>query len=221
MGTHAASKSITPDYENLDIVGNLDMHMYVAKPQISSSTDSNLSTSLTCRMISPSRTTAASTQTFVSTVGPPFVVDNALVVLLCIGKYDPGLPNLAGVPRDYDNIINTFVTIWNYKVLYRTDDDELIYTNDINVINSHREYKLYWKGEEDIDKFCEQAREKIVKNGHNGLIFVISGHGDEDKTLTDSELEDYYMGNIFDMFLPEQRSELETYKETEQESNFY
>ena len=232
-GTYTMStpKSIANAYDNLGIENPKN------GPVVTSVTDSI--PSLFFGVHSGSRVTIASTRTKVSTIGQPYLIDNALVVLLCIGLYN-GMKNLDGVPRDYDNIINTFVRVWRYKVLYKVDldmdsdhddDDEvkldndggkinsdLMYTNDIKVINAHRNYKLYWTGA-DIDTFVEQTREKVVKNNHNGVIFVISGHGDTDKVLIDSEVETYELEDIFKMFLPEQRSELDTYVETQEESN--
>ena len=175
----------------------------------------------------PSVTASNTMISHVSTVGDPFVMNDVLIIILGIGEYDSGLPNLDGVKKDYENIINTFVRYWKYKVLYminNSDNDdndnkmEPIYTNDMNTIDKNRNYKLYWTCD-DIDLFVEQARKHVVQNQHNGMIFVISSHGDTDNIIYDSNIDEYELNDIFKLSSPEWSSMLESYKETQTESN--
>lgn len=153
----------------------------------------------------------------VSSIGEPFVVRQALVAIIGIGDYD-GLPNLPGVSKDYENITNIFGKIWKYHVMYKTENNQIIYTNDLKQIKSNKNYKLRWNSDE-IDVFVEQVRKYVVTNNHDGLIFAISSHGDIGKKIYDSELEEYDLPNIFSSFAPEWRILLETYKETQEMSN--
>ena len=155
---------------------------------------------------------------YVSSLPSAFILNDVVIVILGIGKYDSGLHNLPGVKKDYDNIIDTFVKYWKYKVLYKTSNMNVVYNNDINIIDKNRNYKLYWTCD-DIELFVEQARQHVVKNKHNGMIFVISSHGDVDKTIYDSNLERYELEDIFKLFSPQWGLFLESYKETKDESN--
>ena len=154
----------------------------------------------------------------VSSISDPFMMNDVLIVILGIGEYDSGLDNLVGVRKDYNNIIHTFVKHWKYKVLYKTSDMNVVYSNDMHMIEKNRNYKLYWTCD-DIELFVEQARQHVVKNKHNGMIFVISSHGDRDKVICDSNLEEYDLDEIFNAFSPQWKLLLQSYKETEDESN--
>ena len=150
-------------------------------------------------------------------------MNNILVAILGIGKYDSGLDDLPGVEKDYQNTINTFVKYWNYKVLYKTSNDDvdhssLIYTNNKDIVSNRTNYTLYWTND-DIQLFVEQVRKTIVKNKHDGLLLVLSSHGDSDKVIYDSKLEIFELQYLFSMFSPEWSSLLESYKGTKQESN--
>ena len=152
---------------------------------------------------------------FVSSIAPAFIVNNPLIVMLGIGEYDTGLPNLSGVSKDYYNIIHTFVDVWNYHIFYKLSDNSCVYSN--NIIEMSDKYKLRWTMDE-IHIFVESARKEIVRNKHNGLIFVVSSHGDTGKVIYDSNIEQYYLSEIFNLFSPQFGQILETYTETAQES---
>ena len=47
-------------------------------------------------------------------------------VLIGVSKYN-GLPELDGIPKDYENVIKTFTKHWNYNVLYRLSNNKYIY----------------------------------------------------------------------------------------------
>ena len=153
----------------------------------------------------------------ISTIGPAFIIYDPLVVILGIGKYN-GLPDLPGVTKDYQNVINTFVNCWKYKVFYQLNDNTNMYTNEINEVKCSNNYKLQWNIDE-IEAFVENARKRIVKNKHDGLVFVLSSHGDTEKVIYDSECETCELESLFMMFLPGASALLESYTETKQETN--
>ena len=155
--------------------------------------------------------------TGVSSIAPSIAMDDPLIVMMGISEYE-GMANLAGIPRDYDNFINTFVTYWKYKIFYRLSDNTCIYTNDKNELKT--DYKLKWNGDE-IEQFIEESRKCIVKNKHNGLLFAISSHGDSGRILYDSEGELFELDSIFSMYSPQAAQLLTTYKETREESLIY
>ena len=79
----------------------------------------------------------------VSSLGDLYRLDDPLIVIIGVGKYD-GMPNLDGVPKDYENIIKTFSMYWKYNVLYKLDNNEFIYTNEIDELNDNINYKSEW-----------------------------------------------------------------------------
>ena len=153
----------------------------------------------------------------VSSISEPFVINGALIVFLGIGDYQDKLQNLEGVSKDYQNILNIFVETWGYTAFYKTNKNITIYSNEIETVKLNDNYKLHWTIDE-IEKFVEEARMYVVFNKHNGLIFVISSHGDTGKIIYDSEMEEYALYDVFNMFQPQSGQLLETYKETSQVS---
>ena len=151
----------------------------------------------------------------VSTVGPSFMMNHPLIVILGIGIYD-GLPALPGVKKDYENIINTFVKYYQYNIFYQLDDNNPVYTNKMNQIKNN--FKIKWSIDE-METFVENARKHVVQHGHNGLIFSLSCHGDTNKKIYDSKCEFLDLESLFMMFVPGANCYLGSYQETEQESN--
>ena len=154
--------------------------------------------------------------TTVSAIAPPFVVNDGLVVIIGISEYE-GLPNLPGVIKDYENVINTFVKVWKYKILYKLDDNTLVYSNDINHVTNKSNYKSKWCIDE-IELFVEEARKCVVTNKHNGLLLVISSHGDTGKIIYDSKGEICELDYIFSMFSPQAHQLIYSYQETPDQS---
>ena len=120
-------------------------------------------------------------------------VSNPLIAVVGIAKYKQKfLDDLDGIETDCDNLTDTFIKRYNYHVFYALENDEYVYTNDRDKVNSKRNYKLDWTRKQVI-KFGKEARKHIVKNKHDGLIFALSCHGDEDNTIytsrTDLKLE--------------------------------
>ena len=179
-----------------------------------SATDSSLD-----RMSIFSGATGITAITAVSSIAPHYSMNDPLIVIMGIGEYENNvMPSLNGVKMDYENIINTFVNHWKYKVFYQLSNNNCIYSNDINEINNNNNYKLHWNDNE-IDLFIEESRKYIVRNKHNGLVFSISSHGDRGRVMYDSNGEPYELDCIYSMFSPQASVLLESYKETPQESN--
>lgn len=142
-----------------------------------------------------------------------YTVKNGLVVILGIGEIY-GYPDLAGVPKDYANIINTFKK-YNYAIFYKSANNESIYSNDKNVFRQETEYKLKWQWDE-IDSFLVEARYYVVCNDHDALLFFISGHGDVNDVLHDSDCGCIQVQDeIVLTFHPEAVKYLESHQETE------
>ena len=162
--------------------------------------------------------TSFTSMSYVSSIASSIQVDDALVAMIGIGKYGSGLHDLPGVSKDYQNVINSFVKVLKYKLLYQNSHNEIVYTNDMKIIdNENGNYKLRWNADE-IELYVEQVRKHLVQNEHNGLIFVISSHGDTDKVIYDSKIETYSLDDIFNMFQQQWMQCLETYEELEVES---
>ena len=154
--------------------------------------------------------------TGVSSIAPIFKMDDPLVVIMGVGEYESNAyPSLAGVEKDYENIINTFVNYWQYKVFYQLSNNEYIYSNDKNELENN--YKLRWNLDE-IELFVEQARKCVVSNQHSGLLFAISSHGDTGKVMYDSNGDKYELNFLFSMFSPQANVLLESYHETKEQS---
>ena len=69
-------------------------------------------------------------------------MSDVLIIILGIDEYDSGSHKLARVTKDYNNITHTFVKYWKYKVLYKTSDMNVVYSNDIYMTEKIRNYKL-------------------------------------------------------------------------------
>ena len=157
--------------------------------------------------------------TGISSIAPALTVDDPLIVILGIGTYN-GLLDLDGIniTKDYVNIKTTFGLKWKYKIFYQLSDNSNVYSKDAKELKEKDNYKLHWTIDE-IAVFIETARHYVVTNKHNGLIFAISGHGDTGKVIYDSDCEECQLDNVFSMFAPEFGQLLESYKETQEESN--
>ena len=149
---------------------------------------------------------------------------NPLVVFLGIGVYNlKQLRNLNGVKFDYKQLIETFVKKYNYKVLYALsknknknknnkikknilkniihDDFDYVYTNNVEMISNINNFKLKWTHEE-ISSLASKARKHIVQNKHDGMLFALSCHGDENKIIYVSTAKDqqYNLDNLYNVF---------------------
>ena len=204
---NAVSKLQTSTNNTMNVDDSVDNHRKIKIKQNMIQLDDNAS-------VASSQTQL----TTISSIAPSYCMNDPLVVIVGISEYD-GWPNLAGISIDYKNIINTFTNKWFYKVFYQLTDGKNIYSNDNNILLTNNNYKLNWTGEE-IEEFVEDARKHIVKNKHNGLLFVISSHGDTGRIMYDSECESFELDMLFSMFSAQASALLSTYKETSQESNW-
>ena len=131
-------------------------------------------------------------------------IEKPLIIMLGIGEFD-GMPNLTdSVKRDYMNVIHTFCDIWGYTILYATDDGAMRYMNR-NTLNGEyfQNFKMKWSATE-IEKFTEIAREQIISNEHDSMIYIISGHGDRDGVILDSDCKEIQLLTIYYEFWAKQ-----------------
>ena len=134
----------------------------------------------------------------------PYVLLNPLIVMLGVSNYDATfLPSLKGVYNDYCCVQNVFNCIRGHSIVYLNENDELIYVNkiiDTKVNNSSNKFKLKWTVD-DIDMFNVEIKEKIVngsnEHNHDGLIYIISAHGNRDEYIYDSNGEQYNLSSIY------------------------
>eukprot|EP01084_Bolivina_argentea_P115788 205846_1 len=96
---------------------------------------------------------------------------NALVVLVCVGKYDgkgkKKLPNLKGTKTDALNMTKLFKESFNYNVLQ----------------NSNERCTL-----DDLKRLLSDAVIEFNSGDYQSIIVIYSGHGDKDTLI----LSDYY-----------------------------
>ena len=125
-----------------------------------------------------------------------------LVIMMGIGYYPNGgiLGHLIGVPNDYKNMIKLFAFHWGYPFIYQTDDNKIVYLDKQRLLKNnskyHTNFKLKWN-EDEIAGFVLKSKKIIETILPDGLIFVISSHGDRDKVLIDSNFEEYNLSYIF------------------------
>ena len=125
-----------------------------------------------------------------------------LVVMMGIGYYLPGgvWEHLIGVPTDYKNMIKLFALHWGYPLIYQTDDNKIVYLDKQRLLKNnnkyHTNFKLKWNDDE-ISGFVLKSKKIIATIKPDGLIFVISSHGDRFKVLIDSNFKKYRLKSIF------------------------
>lgn len=108
-------------------------------------------------------------------------IKNGLLGIIGVGEYDElVLPNIDGISNDYTNIINTFVNLYKYKVLYKLDDHDnsTIYSNDMSEIKDKINFKQRWT-DDDIKKYIKQLCNCVVEHKHDAILLFILGHGDD------------------------------------------
>ena len=118
-----------------------------------------------------------------------------LVMMIGIGTYPNGgvLGDLIGVPTDYKNMIKLFALHWGYPFVYQTNDNKIEYLDKQKLQKKKNTYKknfkLKWNGDE-IGGFVLKSKKIIERIKPDGLIFLISSHGDRENVLIDSEFEE-------------------------------
>ena len=124
-----------------------------------------------------------------------------MVTIVGIGDYENELANLKdAVRKDYKNAIEAFAKTYDYMLFYRTEANSTEYATH-STRNGYYSlpFKLYWT-EKEIREFNNEIKETIIKNGHDSLIYIISGHGDSFDQIYDSEEAEIQLISIFDEF---------------------
>ena len=157
----------------------------------------------------------------VSAILEDIEVSNPLVVILGIGKYH-GLADLPGVRADYKNLLNEFVKHWKYFAFYKDSTDKIVYSNDFGYHNTNivkENFQIEWKSEEELEWFIEEARKCVVKNKHDGLIVAVTSHGKEDKTIILSDLKEYKLECLCNIFTPQYKHIMNDYEEPAEQTD--
>ena len=121
--------------------------------------------------------------------------------MIGIGYYPNGgiLGHLIGVPNDYKNMIKLFAFHWGYPFIYQTDDNKIVYLDKQRLTKNnnkyHTNFKLKWN-EDEIGGFVLKSKKIIESIKPDGLIFIISSHGDRDRVIIDSDFEEYQLAYI-------------------------
>ena len=113
-----------------------------------------------------------------------------LVVMIGIGIYDEGIMlDLIGASRDYCNVKYTFNYKRGYHVIYNTCDNKIEYISNRIKKNKYIKdnFKLRWTRDEIFD-FNKSVLKIIAdsKSEFDGLIYLLSCHGDTDNVIYDS-----------------------------------
>ena len=148
-------------------------------------------------------------------------VKNPLIVLLFIGEYSKNsqFEDVIAAQRDYILAKNCFNKVRGYSTVYMRDDKKKSNNNDNenkNNNNNNNElklvrnrnkmvkdcFKLEWSCDE-IENFNERIISKVLNDkdvNYDGLIYIISGHGDSDDRVFDSYGEEYGFAFILNKF---------------------
>ena len=156
----------------------------------------------------------------------PYKICNPLIVAVIIGDYsNAGLPSITSATSEYRSIIDAFYRIRQYDVVFATNTDAtngdeticlthlkhtqlLLQPENNNDNSSHHIYKLKWQ-EGEIEYFNDQINHQILTNTKNnsngqlqydGLIYILSSHGNENKLIYNSDGEDIPLEFIFEEF---------------------
>ena len=123
-------------------------------------------------------------------------------MILGIGDYHDESQNLVGIGADYKRCINVFNGVYNYSVFYQNDKNKNVYETekiDLKTAEISRRVRIEWK-ETEILKFFEDARDEVVNNNHDGLIIIISSHGDDEGVILDSDNTEVDLLEIYETF---------------------
>ena len=114
------------------------------------------------------------------------------------------LQDLKGVCCDYKNMLKLFVNHLNYSFIYQTRKNKMVLltkeqlNKDNNKYNSN--FKIKWN-ENEIDTFVLNCKKIINKAiSPDSLIFIISGRGNTDEYLIDSDGNNYQIIKILNEF---------------------
>ena len=110
------------------------------------------------------------------------------------------MANLAGIVKDYQNMILLFNQLFGYDILYKLNSNS--YNLNKSIGNKHGAFKLEWTVDE-IKQFIFDVQQQLIvskKNTYDSLIFVISCHGQKNGVILDSNCKEYLLSNIFSRF---------------------
>ena len=126
--------------------------------------------------------------------------------MMGVGEYETktqDFSDLKGISNDYKNMLKLFVNHLNYCFVYQTNKNKMVYlTKDLLNKNNNKynsNFKTKWN-ENEIDTFVLNCKKIILKMKCDSLIFVISGRGNRDEYLIDSEGNKYQIIKIFNEF---------------------
>ena len=148
-----------------------------------------------------------------------YKMSNPLIVLLCIGEFNQDadenqikLDNIIGAKRDCIMAKKCFNIVRGYDIVYMIKHKD---KNKYSVRYIHKKgvgdkrtdrFRLHWT-EEEIDNFNSQVNQIITKvndnskkTSYDGLIYIISGHGNSEDAIYDSEGAKYHLSFIFGEF---------------------
>lgn len=123
--------------------------------------------------------------------------------MLGIGKYDQEKA-LIGMNRDYYNMKYAFNFYFGYPMVYQKSESSQLnfcMKKCEKEANCEDAFKTRWNYDE-IDAFTHKIQKYFENNVHNhdGLIFIISSHGNENNEILASDSEPYLLQAIFRKF---------------------
>ena len=136
---------------------------------------------------------------------PETCICNPLVAILGIGNYNGMMPELIGIPKDYQNVAYCMNWKHGYSFVYQTKDNELKFhesrVDRATLLNIEENCKLKWDLDE-INAFVENVRNLVVNrtNYFDSLIFFVSSHGNSTNEIYDSDCEEIRLTWLFEMF---------------------
>lgn len=143
------------------------------------------------------------------------MISKPLVAVLVIGDYKGSpLPSIAGATNDYVNVVRAFNCRRRYDIVFATNSLtklEIKHITDDNVIRNENEIKLFdfklkWSYD-DIEDFNKRIATNVLATtsdngdyGYDGLIYILSSHGDSEKIIFDSNGEEMPLAYIYNQF---------------------
>ena len=128
-----------------------------------------------------------------------YQLNNPLIVMMCID----GTPKLPGIGKDYQSMIRLFVNKWGYKFVYQTNKNQIVFFDKTKLRQEGNKYpnnyKINWTVDE-IDSFVKNVKTIIELIRPNGLVFIISSHGDCDRVITATDGEEYPLYLLYSEF---------------------
>ena len=130
------------------------------------------------------------------------------MVVVVIGDYKKSpLPSIENSSNDYFNVIRAFNYMRGYDTVFATNDGVKHLANENRVTSTNEiksfDFKLKW-AEDDVDDFNIHITQQILsfknEDRYDSLIYILSCHGDTEKTIYDSDGEELSLEYIYDQF---------------------